>query len=232
VTTKILVPALILLLAVSGLAGAQLPYPYPGPVVVVPPPGYFGHGAASVRTRVTPRETQVFVDGFAAGTADDFDGVFQRLQLVPGRHEISLYLAGYRTYTEDVYLVPNKTHDIRHAMVARGAGEPDTAPPEPFRGATSATGATGAAGLPAAARSAKAGALLLALQPPDATVLVDGAMLSPGRGSPPAERIAAQLAEGRHRLQVDKPGFEPFSVEIDIRGGETTSLRVVLLERR
>lgn len=221
-TTRILVPTLMLLLAVPGLAGAQLPYPYPGPVVVVPPPGYFGHGAASVRTRVTPRETQVFVDGFAAGTADDFDGVFQRLQLVPGRHEISLYLTGYRTYTEDVYLVPNRTHDIRHAMVARAAGEPDTAPPQPL---------IPGPGSPQR-DSAKAGALLLDLQPSDATVLVDGAMLSSGRGSPSAERIAAQLAEGRHRLQVEKPGFEPFSVEIDIRGGETTSLRVVLLERR
>ena len=57
---------------------------------------------ATVRTRVTPRDTQVFVDGYSAGPVDDFDGVFQRLQLIPGQHEITLYLPGYRTYRENV----------------------------------------------------------------------------------------------------------------------------------
>src|SRR4029077_11023494 len=41
---------------------------------------------ADVRVEVVPKQTEVFVDGFYAGTADDFDGVFQRLHTTPGGH--------------------------------------------------------------------------------------------------------------------------------------------------
>ena len=116
----------------AGTAHAQwfpFPSPYPGPVIG----GIFqGNHVATVRTRVTPRDTQVFVDGYSAGTVDDFDGVFQRLQLIPGQHEITLYLPGYRTYRESVYLNPGSSHDIRHTMVAHAAGEVDDPAPVPL----------------------------------------------------------------------------------------------------
>ena len=35
---------------------------------------------ADVRVQVAPKQTEVFVDGFYAGTAGDFDGVFKRLK--------------------------------------------------------------------------------------------------------------------------------------------------------
>jgi signal transduction histidine kinase len=39
---------------------------------------------ASVRLEITPRSAQVFIDGYVAGTVDDFDGIYQRLRLRAG----------------------------------------------------------------------------------------------------------------------------------------------------
>ena len=51
---------------------------------------YYDHGAydthASIRLLVEPREAEVYVDGYYAGVVDDFDGIFQRLRVTPGRH--------------------------------------------------------------------------------------------------------------------------------------------------
>ena len=200
-------------------------YPYPGPVIGYPPPGYYqGRSVASVRTQVTPRETQVFVDGFSAGVADDFDGVFQRLQLVPGPHEISFYLPGYRTYRENVYLSSGSSHNIRHTMVQRPAGEQDEAapapsgPPMPGRGMPPPNGQR-------MAEPSRFGTLSLSVQPGDANVLIDG---EAWRGPQSQSRFSVQLAEGHHHLQIDKPGFETFSVDVDVKAGETTSLNVAL----
>jgi len=223
VSTRIFIFVLTLSAVGTSRAVAQLPV-----VVPFPPVGYFGHGAATIRTHVTPLETQVFIDGFLAGIADDFDGVFQRLPLVPRQHVISFYLPGYRTYTENAYLSSNRTRDIRLTMVPRPAGEPDTGPPMralPLYGRMGNPGPLSTSGPP------RFGALWLGLQPEDATVTIDGVPLTAGRGSPLPDHVAAQLAEGRHRLQIEKTGFEPFAVDVEIRGGETTGLNVALVER-
>src|SRR5262245_33294018 len=63
--------------------------PYYGP--------YGGYGysrdpyaTGAVRLKVHPKQARVLVDGYFAGTVDDFDGGFQQLDLKPGRHEITL----------------------------------------------------------------------------------------------------------------------------------------------
>ena len=55
---------------------------------------------SSIRFKVSPRNAEVFVDGYYAGTVDDFDGVFQRMRLEPGPHDVTLYLPGYRTVAQ------------------------------------------------------------------------------------------------------------------------------------
>ena len=70
---------------------------------------YVGRSYGDVRTQVTPKQAQVYVDGFYAGVAADFDGVFKRLHLTPGGHIITLYLDGYRTVTQNVYVRPDST---------------------------------------------------------------------------------------------------------------------------
>jgi hypothetical protein len=91
--------------------------------------GYRYDDSASMRLQVNPQETEVFVDGYFAGTVDDFDGVLQRLRLEPGEHDIELYLAGHRPHVQRVYLQPTRTFTIRHEMVPLAAGDPPPARP-------------------------------------------------------------------------------------------------------
>ena len=103
------------------------PYGYPWY-----PPYAYGYGQvydnrASLRVQVSPLETEVYIDGYYAGTVDDFDGFFQRLHAEPGDHEVTFYLPGHRTVTQKIFLQPRGTFRIRHTMEPLPAG----APPEP-----------------------------------------------------------------------------------------------------
>ena len=73
-------------------------YPY----VVVQPTGW-------VRVKGVPKETEVFVDGYYAGIVDDFDGVFQHLDLEPGPHRIEVRAQGYQPVAFDVRVEPGQT---------------------------------------------------------------------------------------------------------------------------
>ena len=93
--------------------------------------------SASLRIDVTPRDAQVFIDGYLAGTVDDFDGFFQRLHVEPGGHEITLFKEGYGTVRQQLYLEPGKTLKVRYTLKPLGPGDqqeprptPRTAPPE------------------------------------------------------------------------------------------------------
>jgi hypothetical protein len=85
-------------------------------------------GAA--RLQVTPRETEVFVDGYFAGVVDDFDGFSQRLRLEPGEHEVTLFLEGHRPLTRRMLFTVGQTFKVQHEMEPLGAGEP--APQRPI----------------------------------------------------------------------------------------------------
>jgi hypothetical protein len=109
-------------------AEAQWGYPYRYPY------RYYGDPGASVRLEVKPKQAEVYVDGYYAGIVDDFDGVFQRLHVAPGEHEIELYLDGYRTTRQHVYLTPDNTFKIKYTMERLASGEqaePRPQPPEP-----------------------------------------------------------------------------------------------------
>ena len=83
------------------------PYPW-WPPAAYPFPYYpLFNNRAEVRVLVTPEEAAVYVDGFYAGVVDDFNGLFQRLPLPPGGHDIVVYYDGYRTVHHRVYLQPD-----------------------------------------------------------------------------------------------------------------------------
>ena len=92
-----------------------------------------GYPAADVRVEVEPKQTEVYVDGYYAGVADDFDGVFKRLHTTPGGHAITLHLEGYRTVTENIYVRPDSTYKVRDTMDKLAAGEVSAPPPLPVR---------------------------------------------------------------------------------------------------
>ena len=100
-------------------------YPYAGYPYVA------GRSYGDVRAQITPHEARVYVDGFYAGVASDFDGVFKRLHLTPGGHSITFYLEGYRTVTRNVYVRPDATLKLNDTMERLSAGQTSTPPPAP-----------------------------------------------------------------------------------------------------
>ncbi len=106
---------------------AYAPYAYGG----YAPYRFRAEPDAEARVLVTPRQAEVFVDGYRAGIVDDFDGAFQRLHVTPGGHEITLYLKGYHTLTERVYFGEGSTIKVRETMARLGPGEASEPPPAP-----------------------------------------------------------------------------------------------------
>lgn len=117
-----------------GLGYGPAYYQYP---VYGPGRSYYDRGG-SIRLQVSPRQAEVFVDGYFAGRVDDFDGVFQRLNIEPGEHDVLVYLAGYRSFSQRFYLQPGKSFNVKHTMEPLGPGE--AAPPRPDGTAFAAPG--------------------------------------------------------------------------------------------
>jgi hypothetical protein len=102
---------------------------------------YFGYGAypigarpvGDVRVLASPKQAEVYVDGFYAGVVDDFDGTFQRLHTTPGGHTITLHLEGYRTVTQNIYVTLDSTFKLQVTMDRLQPGEQSDPPPVPAR---------------------------------------------------------------------------------------------------
>jgi hypothetical protein len=209
-------------------------------------PPYYGAGfydvSASARLQVSPRQTEVFVDGYYAGTVDDFDGWLQRLRLEPGEHDLALYLAGYQTFSQRIYLQPGRTFNVKHVMQPLAPGQiapvrPAGAPLPPP--GTSAPGSRAPYPGPrppapdprdrgADARVAGVGELALRVQPADAEVLIDGERWEGGATDQP---LVVQLGAGTHRLEIRKQGYRTYFTDITIRGNDTTTLNVALTKQ-
>jgi hypothetical protein len=236
-------------------------YPYgpygPYPVVAYP---YYGYEATAVRLQATPRNAEVFVDGYRAGVVDDFDGTFQRLSLPPGQHEITVYLAGYRTWSQSVQANPGTSQKFQFALEALKPGEvneprPVPAPPQerpngqdrPMRmmppvqipgGASSSSAPppgnidVAPAPMPPAPPApptpidpATAGSISIHVEPGGAEVFVDGQHWGSLGGG---DKLVIRLAEGKHRIDVGKPGYLPFTADVDVKRGEVTPVTVSL----
>jgi len=196
----------------------------------------------SLRVIVDPQQTRVYVDGYYAGIADDFDGIFQRLYVPPGRHEITLKLDGYRTHKFRVYVPVDQTLKIHHVM-DRGTGE-DTdeviGEPGGYRREDERDRDDRNYGrddrrydgrrdrdengqVEDERDDAEAGTLRLDLKPSDASVYVDGEFRGSGR------RVETlRLAPGRHRLEVVRPGYRTVEREIEVRAGENSRVEIEL----
>jgi hypothetical protein len=229
----------------GGYHGAPYYYQYP---IYGPGRSYYGMG--SVRVEVKPRNAEVFVDGYFAGTVDDFDGVFQRLNMEPGDHEIVIYLEGHRSFSQRFYLQPGRSFNIRHTMQPLGAGEtapsrPQGAPiqgrgadapyddrrpvPPDARGPGAGRGTGGGRGRqggPAAPEGF--GSLSLRVQPADAQVLIDGEVW---QGSPDSDRLVIQLGAGTHNVEIRKDGYRSYLTDIPISNGQVRTLNVALTKQ-
>ncbi len=70
----------------------------------------------SLRLKVKPNDASVYVDGFYAGTVDDFDGPFQKLKIERGPHHIEIREPGYAPLAVDVMIQEDFTITYRGVM--------------------------------------------------------------------------------------------------------------------
>jgi hypothetical protein len=230
--------------------GFAYPYPYPYP----PYPDQYGYRArfeegASVRLDVKPRDAQVYVDGYYAGVVDDFDGMFQRLRVSPGEHEIVLHLDGYRSVHQRIAVGRGATYKVRYTMERLAAGEASEPPPAPPAAPPPGAGTqpppqppgppprrmppTQRLPPPTAPPSdigaaSGFGTLSIRVQPGGAEILIDG---EAWRGSESQDRLVVEVSEGTHHVEVRRTGYQGFSGDVQVRRGETASLNVSLLAR-
>jgi hypothetical protein len=200
-----------------------------------------------IRTDISPKEAQIYIDGYFRGTASDFDGLFKRLRVAPGQHEIVVYLKGYRTARQSLDLQPGTDYRIREKLERLAAGEAIEPPPTPPPAQAKAESGDAPRGAPsqpapdeyrrfprprrapAPAAAEGFGAVAIRVQPGDADVLIDGERWQGPEGPAP---LVVQVSQGTHRVEVRKDGYAPYSTEVDVRQGETLRLNISLPARQ
>lgn len=210
--------------------------------------GYSGYWSAA-RIEIKPKNAQVYLDGYYVGVVDQFDGVFQRLDVQAGEHDLEVYEPGFHTYRQHVLFRPGQTIHLKGTMepLPPGAppepqpqpsptarqpyGRPQYGPPGPYRQPPPPGPGPGRAMPPpppergAAGSEGDFGTLSIRVQPADAVVVIDGQRWDSPEGG---ARLLVQLAGGRHQLEVSKDGYRPYSSTIDVRPGETQNINVSL----
>jgi len=183
----------------------------------------------AVRVQVEPEDADVFVDGYFAGRVDDFNGVFQRLYLRPGRHELAFKKSGYRTHRVRLFVAADHTIKIHYEMV-RGTGAPSEAViGSPAQEEASEDAGTADDAEPdddtasVAPADAEPGRIELSVEPADASIYIDGAFHSQG-----GRRVSVGLAPGPHRIEVVRPGFRSFEQTVKVEEGRTLNLTIEL----
>ena len=217
---------------------------------------YYGGNWASARLEIKPRDAQVYVDGYLVGMVDQFDGVFQRLDLPTGEHEIEVYMRGYRTYRQRTLFRPGESYHFKAILEPLPAGAPDE--PQPQASANRPDPYT----TPRDPRDPYVRDPYDPNRPPPppgdrgrTTPLPDrpgdrrapesnnfgtlNIRVQPGDAvvvidgekwdSPEGgSRLIVQLSGGSHRVEVRKDGFKPYTATIQIRPGETQTLNISL----
>lgn len=210
-------------------------------------PYYRYDPTSDIRLIVTPKTADVYVDGNKVGIVDNFDGVFQSLNIIPGQHELVIYQEGYRAIHQSIDVRPGTSYKLQFTMVPLQNGEsleprPVPAPPpapaaggEPMgRGeppmpyGPPPRGGMRGGPPPAGARNdANFGSLTIRVQPVDATITIDG---NTWQAPEDSDRLTVQLSDGRHHVEISKPGFKKYSADVDVRRGQTATLNVSLLQ--
>jgi hypothetical protein len=236
------------------------PYPYPYAYGYAYPYPYYD-STSGLRLQVTPRETEVYIDGYFAGVVDNFDGTFQRLDLAPGEHNLELFLPGHRAVQKGMYLQPGKTTRLKLAMQPLAAGEQEplrpSGQPLPQSQAPQQKGSTTQGNVPPGgqarrpqgagpAQPAPANGDTIDLTPSAPVRNTDSGGLAlrvqPGaanilvdgeqwEGPEGSERLVLQLAPGKHVVEIQKDGYRRYTTEVTVKPGETTALNVGLTKQ-
>lgn len=141
----------------------------------------------------------VWVDGQYVGFLKELKGA-KRIMLLPGKHEISVRQAGYVDFSQNVVVEPGQTQVVRVTMQkAQEATWPSTTV-----------------------------ALKLDVQPERAAVFVDDAFVGHAGEFGGAFR-SMLISPGKHRIEVELPGYQTFETEVNLRVGQNTEVKTELV---
>ncbi len=235
---------------------------YPGPYPYYPyyPYGFPIDTSASVRVETKQRDADVYVDGYLAGKVNDYDGVFQRLRVEPGPHELVVYHDGFHAYAEHLYLAPTSDQHLKFELLplapgeapdprpvpqARREGTPDEDQPRPRYGRGGPPPQLSPQQLPPEQPGQpppdRGGPPPTDMRP-DARAFgslslgiqpLDAEILIDGeKWSVPTgqSRVVIQLLEGKHHVEVQKDGYARYVEDVGIMRGRTLTLNVSLVK--
>ena len=199
-----------------------------------PWPAYaYYDSSSSVRIQGAPREAEVYVDGYYTGVVNEFDGALQRMRVPPGEHEVTIYLEGFKSTSQMILFRPGASYKINATLEKLAPGQPNEARPKPSAPAGDESSPRytrpqrdADTQAPSSPEASGFGTLAVRIQPTGASVFVDGERWEGPQDL--GERLALQWAEGRHRVEVRKDDYQPYTAEIDVRRGETTTLNISL----
>ena len=150
-------------------------------------PGYYvPHDLTAIRLLVKPTEAKVYIDGYYAGIVDDFDGIFQHLNVPAGQRRSSVCTSTATALCTRRYTsrrIPRPSCVTRWKRIS--AGEASEAPPEPPE--PPAAGTMPPAGYQPMPRPPRGG-----MYPPRAAL--SAATISPATAVSPAAAAAAAAA--------------------------------------
>jgi hypothetical protein len=213
-----------------------------------------GERTVGVRLDVSPKEAQVYVDGYFRGTATDFEGPFKRLRLEPGQRDLVLYLKGYKAVRVPLDIRIGTEPRVRETLAPLAAGEANEPPPSPPPRTERPAEREAAPGIdrpspdeprrrvlrpgqtpreappePAAVEARGFGSIAIRVQPAGAEILIDGERWQGPEGPGP---LVVELARGSHRVEIRKEGYESFTTEVRVTEGERAALNVSLPARQ
>lgn len=164
---------------------------------------------AVVELDVTPGRAVVEVDGEEVGYARDYSGAWDRLELRPGRHEISLSAPGHKTLRIEFEARPGSFHRLELEL-EQGEGT------DPRSITIGESGARRRSPREDEARGTpKRGFLAVRVEPGDAAVYLDGEFLGSG-GELARLHGAVAVAPGPHRIEAARPGYRSESREVTV----------------
>lgn len=193
----------------------------------------------AVQLKVSPKKTDVYVDGQFVGRSGKFDGFPGYLWLERGEHTLVLYKEGFRTLEERIEVRRGMVTEVRVEMEpgesiapedlyretspsTRPAGPAPREPMPPPREESRSGGPDRILDL-----EAEGGQVRLVIEPPDATVYLDGRFL--GTGTDLARLHGGLLVDaGQHTLDVLHPRHRAERLSFRVEAGEDLEVRVTL----
>lgn len=214
--------------------------PWVGTQVAVPTPAAWRGGA--IDFGIKPKRTRVWVDGAYVGKSGKFDGYPGYLWLDAGRHKLTFYAEGYRTFEQVIEVRPGLVTEVRFDMVPLPPGEEPTPPPggEPVSPPVVGPEPPAAAGreppeAPAPPQSTApildlrgdGGTVRLIVEPAEASIYLDGRFL--GTASQVRRLHAGLLVDaGAHVLEVVHPRYLSERLDFRVSAGEELEVTVDL----